>query len=486
MAQSLRMRLFLNGLTIILIGMGLAGFLFWHAAERLYIQTQTENLLAQATLTADALRDQPFPSGLSEPYAQYSNTAPGIHTRVLSKEGSVIINLPLTANLLVQMPAAENSTSVTQEELLERPEIISAIQGQSASAVRKVSPNQRRVLYAAAPIPDEYGTITGLVYLAIPLPVGGLPADFFMQFFAAVLAAVLLALLTGTLLARHITNPVTTITRGAMTVTTGDLSQNISVAGNIRELNYLAEAFNQMVSSLRQSDLTKNAFVADVAHELRTPLTVIKGTIETLEDGAMDDLAGRGPLLSAMQHETDRLIRLVNALLILTRANSGMLKLECSPLDLGALAQQRCTLLLPLAGRRGITFSVTEQGSSCVLGDKDRLAQVLDNLLDNALRYSPVGGTVTIVIAPREKECCCSVHNDGPCIPQEHLPYIFERFYRVEPSRNRQSGGAGLGLAIAHALILAQGGSIDAESRPDFGTTLHFCLPSNPDCPKID
>ena len=153
-----------------------------------------------------------------------------------------------------------------------------------------------------------------------------MPVGFIYQLVGAGLVAVLLALLAGSLLARRVTAPVSAITRGATAVSNGDLNQQVPAQSGIRELDDLGKSFNQMVDSLQQSDQAQNAFVADVAHELRTPLTVIKGTIETLEDGAMDDIKGRGPLLTSMQRETDRLIRLVNDLLVLTRADAGMLE----------------------------------------------------------------------------------------------------------------------------------------------------------------
>jgi signal transduction histidine kinase len=251
-------------------------------------------------------------------------------------------------------------------------------------------------------------------------------------------------------------------------------------------LDDLGQGFNQMVDSLKQSDQAQNEFVANVAHELRTPLTVIKGTIETLEDGAMDDVKGRDPLLTSMQRETDRLIRLVNDLLVLTRADAGMLKLELKPLDLGDLVKQRCDHLALLATQRKVTFEIKADKTNCVIGDEDRLAQVLDNLLDNAIRFSPDGAVVIVAIAQQGKDICCSVHDDGPGIPKKHLPFIFERFYRAESSRNRQSGGAGLGLAIARALVQAQGGNISVESLPGQGTSFRFCLPTGTDCHEVD
>ena len=484
--QSLRTRLFFNGLIIMLVGMGLAGFLFWRTAERLYIDSQTENLLAQARLIASAPDVLSSQMGLMDVYSPTSNVAPGIHTRVLSNEGAVLIGLPITPDTAMQMSMSEHYGIVSPEILLQREEIIAAMQGEEASAIRKVLPENRRVMYVAVPYFAESGELSGLVYLASPLPAGGLPTSFFLQLGGAALLAILLALAAGTLLARRITKPVQAIAQGAQAVSAGDLQQEVHVPGNIRELHTLGDVFNGMVNNLRRSDQAKDAFVADVAHELRTPLTVIKGTVETLEDGAMDDLQGRDALLSAMQNETERLIRMVNDLLVLTRASSGMLKLNCGPIKLDELVQKRCELLTALAAQQDVSFTMQLQESLCVLGDSDRVSQVLDNLLQNAIRYSPRGGTVRVTCEVDDETAVCTVHDDGPGIPFEHQTYIFERFYRVEASRNRESGGAGLGLAIVQALLQAQGGSIEVDSEPGLGTTFRFTLPRNKNCSQID
>jgi two-component system sensor histidine kinase VicK len=233
-----------------------------------------------------------------------------------------------------------------------------------------------------------------------------------------------------------------------------------------------------MTESLRQSEKAKNSFVADVTHELRTPLTVINGTLETLEDGALDDMEGRGPLLKSMQSETSRLIRLVNDLLVLTRADAGALNLKLEIIDLGEFVRSRCASLFALAAPRRVTLNVEAGEQVEVRADADRLTQVLDNLLDNAIRHAPDGSEVTVNIHREGGEIRCAVSDQGAGISAEHLPFVFERFYRVDSSRNRYSGGTGLGLAIVHSLVNAQGGRITAESVEGQGTTVTFWLPS--------
>ena len=492
MPTSLRSRLFLDHLAILVLGMGLAALLSWRAVERLYIDSQRENLLAQAQQTAAALQGRPLPGPASEVYSQSSNALPGIHTRVLGDQGAVIVDFSPTGSSAasVQVPPAESSSFTTPEELLQRSEIALALQGQSATAIRRVATaHNRSVLYAAAPITGEGGTVAGLVYLAMPLPAAGLPASLLLELGGATLAAVVMAVAAGALLSRRITRPVDRIARAAAGVSAGELDQHVSVESGLRELNGLGQAFNRMTESLRQAEQAKNSFIADVTHELRTPLTVIKGTIETLEDGALFDTGARGPLLASMQRETDRLIRLVNDLLVLIRADAGTLNMRIQLLDLAGVAGARAQHFASLAARRQVRFDVQVEGNDAkafVLADADRLSQVLDNLLDNALRYSPDGSTVLVEIRREGDECDCAVSDCGPGIAEEHLPLIFERFYRADASRTRQSGGAGLGLAIARSLIQAQGGHIHAEPHPGGGTTLHFVLPASGDCHATD
>jgi signal transduction histidine kinase len=473
----IRTRLTLTTLTVLLIGMGLAAILSWLAVERLFLDTQRENLLSQARLGAAALQGRPIPVS-GEPYTQTANALPGIHTHLLTEQDAIILPPPQAGDAAsLRVPSLEYRDIYT-ESLYTRSEIDSALNGIPATAIHRV--DGRRVLYAAAPIYSETGQISGIVYIASPLAPSGLPVSVVLQLLGALLVAIVLAFAAGTLLARRIARPLEQLAQAARSVAAGNLMQQVPIDKEIKELHSLGESFNYMTGSLQKSDETKNVFIANVTHELRTPLTVIKGTIETLEDGALDDTEGRGPLLISMQRESERLIRLVNELLVLTRADAGALQLDLRALDLAELARARCEGLSRLAALRGIDLTIEAREQAGVRGDSDRLAQVLDNILDNAIRHSPKNSSISILIEKEGREMRCSVSDRGVGIAPKHLPFIFDRFYRADASRNRQTGGTGLGLAIVRALITAQGGRVAAESEPGAGATITFWLPTGP------
>jgi signal transduction histidine kinase len=193
-------------------------------------------------------------------------------------------------------------------------------------------------------------------------------------------------------------------------------------------------------------------------------------------------LTVRDHFLASIAAETERLIRLVNDLLLLTRADAQALNLRLQPLDLQLLAHTRTGVLASLAAQRQVQLQVIGPGSKgaaapLVLADPDRVAQILDNLLENAIRHSLPGQIVTITLTPAAQEVHCAVADTGSGIPARHQPFIFERFYRADAARSRQSGNSGLGLAIARALVLVQHGQITAQSQEGQGTVITFSLP---------
>lgn len=495
MMRSLRFRLTLSYLAVILLGMGLAAPLAWLSVERLYLETQQANLLAQAQLVATALQTEAPAPGFGEPYSQMTNALPGIHTRLIDEQGAVVIDLqgaaPAGLEVSLALPALAQGAAqpVSSTELLARPEIAQALSGQPAAAVRRLAtlPGNPRVLYAAAPVKTNTGEVAQVVYIASPLPdtgLGSLPSAVRWQLLGVIVLAVAVATATGGWLARRISQPLTHLAGAAKAVAAGDLHQAVPEDTAITDLQELGRAFNTMTASLRQADQLKTAFVADASHELRTPLTALKGFVETLQEGAVDDLAVRDRFLALIAAETQRLIRLVNDLLLLTRADAQALNLRAQRLHLPLLAQARADYLASLAAQRQVQLQVIETAGAGaippVLADPDRVAQILDNLLENAIRHSPPDHMVTIIISPAGGEVRCAIVDTGCGIPAQHQPFIFERFYRADAARSRQSGNSGLGLAIARALVLAHHGRIMAESQEGQGATVTFTLPVYP------
>lgn len=292
----------------------------------------------------------------------------------------------------------------------------------------------------------------------------------------AAAAGVVLSLVLGWLFSRQVTRPLNRITRAAHEVAGGNLEQKVDTTG-YGEAQDLGESFNNMAATLRQDrDLRRN-MIADIAHELRTPISVLQGNIEGMIDGVLPD---NRATLDTLHGETLELARLVEDLRTLSLAEAGQLKFDLQAVELGKLSARVVDAFKTVAGSRGIEIVISAGAPlETVNADADRTAQVLRILIDNALKYSPDGSKIEVVIASSADAVTVSVADHGRGIADENLPLVFERFYRVDPSRARSTGGSGLGLAIARQLIAAQGGSIKAQSKLGEGSTFSFTLPRN-------
>jgi signal transduction histidine kinase len=295
----------------------------------------------------------------------------------------------------------------------------------------------------------------------------------------SMLASLVLAGAVGLLRAGAIARPVHRLTTAAAAVAEGELEQRVAVESH-DELGRLSHAFNEMTARLRASRQAQTEFVANVSHELRTPLTALRGLVETLRDGAADDMAVRDHFLASMEGETGRMIGLVNDLLTLSRADSDALDLRREPFNIRRLIEDACVRVTPEAGRRGVMLA-TEFAPELqlALGDPNRIEQVLLNLLDNAILYSSPSGSVTVEAGCDAGMVRVQVRDDGIGIPAEALGRIGERFYRTDRARARAQGGSGLGLAIARALVEAHGGDLCIESLEGRGTAVTFTLPTS-------
>jgi signal transduction histidine kinase len=276
--------------------------------------------------------------------------------------------------------------------------------------------------------------------------------------------------------------PLNNVTQTALKITRADdLSRRIPYQGPTDdEIGQLIAAFNQTLSRLENLFHTQRRFVADVGHELRTPLTVIKGNIALMRRiGSMDD-----ELLQSVEEEVNRLNRMVGDLLLLAQAESGKLPLEHRLVELDTLLLEVLQQSQVLA-RRKLTLRLGEIDQVLVCGDRDRLKQVIINLISNAIKYTPPGGEVVVGVGKENGQARLTVQDNGPGIPAEALPHIFERFYRTEESRTRSPDGKGfgLGLSIAYWIVKHHKGDITVDSTEGQGTRFCIWLPlSEGDC----
>jgi signal transduction histidine kinase len=290
---------------------------------------------------------------------------------------------------------------------------------------------------------------------------------------ATALGVLLLAALVTVLAGRRLVRPILAMTGAAQRMTTGDRAARVPVTGQ-DEVARLGHAFNAMASSIEQAEQQRRVMVSDVAHELRTPLSNIKGYLEATEDGVVPlDRA----LVSSLLEETALLERLVSDLQELALADAGMLRLHPEERDLAELAQQTVAAHRAAAETAGLSLTLAVDGPAIAVVDPARIRQALGNLVANALKFTPPGGAVTVSVRPRGSWVDLVVSDTGPGIAAEHLPHLFDRFYRADPSRSRSTGGSGLGLAITKHLVEAHSGQVSVISTVGRGSTFGLALP---------
>lgn len=293
------------------------------------------------------------------------------------------------------------------------------------------------------------------------------------------LVALLAALALGAPLTRLTLRPLDRVAAAADRLAAGDLASRVTVPPQRDEIGRLAVAFNRMAGQVENGFARQRRFVADASHELKTPLTALGGEVEMLQMGVADgNPAVRQQLLVSMDKEIGRMGRLVNDLLTLSRMDDPTgYPLHAAPLDLRLLVTETATQVAALAPQHAVSSDVPD-ALVCVQGDADRLRQILLNLGDNARKFTPPGGHIQFGLRTEGGRAVATVSDNGPGIASEQQPYIFERFYRADASRQRKdSGGAGLGLSIAAAISHAHNGTLAVSSQPGQGATFVLTLP---------
>jgi histidine kinase len=314
-------------------------------------------------------------------------------------------------------------------------------------------------------------------------------SELFSQYTAAVyeavtyaaLAALIAAILASFFISRQVVTPMLRMMSLSHRIAQGEYEERLSLpdgqqVDQIDELGRLALSFNQMADKLEKTETMRRQLIGDVTHELRTPLTAVKGYLEGLMDGV---LPGGPETYQQIHSEIDRLQRLVNDLQELSRVEAGAIQLQLTPVSPTSLIERIQSILVRQFEDKNIQLETdVEPNLPDLLVDKDRIIQVLTNLVGNALQYTSSGGKVSVKVHREKSEILFSVKDTGIGISAEQLTFIFNRFYRTDKSRNRASGGSGIGLTIAKALVQAHHGKIWAESDGEGkGSTFSFLIP---------
>ena len=471
--RSLRVRLLLMVLLIVLVTVGIVALFTSHntaGSFRVYVSAKQQTAFDQAMNSLNAYNiasnDQPDQQIEQEMVVQ------------IGKEYSVRV---VVVNLTNQVIASNETDLLGSIIIREKSQKIASDQP---------APDANGIPCITLSAPTDPGTIvlatnssvlcSNISQISYEKSIGfAAPEQVFLNavngtiLFSAILAG-LIALLLSLAFSYTIIKPIRRMTGVARCMAGGDLSQRLKVR-TYHEISELAHALNTMAHGLQRSERLRRNLINDIAHELRTPLTNIRGYLEALQDQVIDPTPATIALLS---EESTLLTRLVNDLQELSLAEAGQLCLIRRPVALNECVLKAVQTLQLRASQKGIALSVDlPHDIFWVEVDPERLAQILRNLIGNAIIHTPTGGAITVSVTEGESEVLVSVQDNGCGIEEQHLPYVFERFYRADPSRTRATGGTGLGLAIVKQMVQAHGGQVSVKSQPGQGSCFAFTLP---------
>jgi two-component system OmpR family sensor kinase len=324
----------------------------------------------------------------------------------------------------------------------------------------------------------EQGRVVDVVQVAMSLePIETARSHFLLILLALTPIALAVAGVGGWFLARRALAPVDAMVEAARRIEAEDLSRRLETGGSQDELGRLAGVLNDMLARLERSFATVRQFSADAAHELRTPLTILKGEMEVALRSSPAEEEYRRVLTSCLE-EVDRLNALVEDLLFLARSDGGSVRITQAPVNLVNVLQEVSSPLHALADAAAVALSIAPPAPLWVGGSASMLFRLIFNLGENAIKYTPAGGRVDIVLVQRDTDAVLEVRDTGPGISPDEQAHIFDRFYRGDRARGR--GGVGLGLALARSIVVLHGGAISVDSTPGVGSCFRVVLPLSP------
>ncbi len=465
MFRHIRWRLLATYLVVILLALSFLGVHLALDSEARYLAQVESGLLAQARLIAVHVSPAVAAGDQARTQAELRGTQfPGNPSVLVLDPGEQVLALHAAD------PSFRAGAHLGREGI---PAALRGIESAGSTRVDGVP-----VVYGAVPIQAD-GEVVGAVYVA--LPVHELAAQIrHTRVFVGwtILLTMLWAALVSFLLAQRIAGPIQEMRTATARMAAGELDQRVRVRTN-DELGDLARSLNYMAAELERLDAMRREFVADASHELRTPVANLAVAVEALRAGLPARAAQAAPLVDAIEREVARLRALVETLLDLSAIESGRVQLHMVPTDLSDLTGRVIESFRARATQRGVEVAhgVAVRPVSA-LADPDRMTQVVSNLVDNALKFTPSGGRITLTVEERRGRALIRVDDTGPGIPPSDLPHLFDRFFKADRSRTGR-GGAGLGLAIAKRLMVMQGGDLTAENRPDGGARFTATLPAS-------
>jgi len=431
-----------------------------------------DKLRSNAVQVGEMLRDnlqEPEEASIQKEIERLAS-APNLRITIIDRRGKVLGDS-------AQKPAL-------MENHKERPEVAAAIKngfGQSTHFSTTLGCNMK---YVAVSVTDG-NNILGVVRFA--LPVSDVRLEMRLIYKAMLIggiSSIIIALLIAYFISRTISFPIKEMQETAERLAKGDFSKRINIKSRdelgelAKSLNTMAEELQLKIETLKRLDTMRTDFVANVSHELKTPLTSIKGFVETLESGAINDRQNAKRFLSIIRKHTDRLGKIIDDLLSLGELELRKDSIEKVELDLRNLVDEVVMGFGHALVTKQQTLTVNSQeGDFIIKADRDKIEQVFVNLIDNAIKYTKEGGHITVSLSRQKDEVAIIVEDNGIGIPKEYLDRVFERFYRVDKARSRELGGTGLGLSIAKHIVLLHNGKISIESELGRGTKVLATLP---------
>ena len=463
-------RLVLTYATLMLAGVGslilLAG---WQITSQSVEQNANE-LQLQSQLIANALREPIEQS--DDNRSLTGRSLPDLTASFAQNVNGRVTILDAKSNTI-----ASSDSRVPARAESNRVELVAASQGTTQYNIRWDETNNEQRLFVASPVLGEHAVLVGFVQLSVPtVPIYAAIMRTWLILLGIGIVVLIATVLAGIVLARQIAVPVQHLTTTSERIAAGHLDERVSPS-DPDEIRRLGIAFNRMADRVQEMLEQQREFVDNAAHEFRSPLTSLRLRIEMLQTHGEKNQELSQRYLGQMAREIGFLQRLVDHLLALASVE-GSEQAPRTSLDLAPLLYEITDSIEPVMRQAGMTFqSNVPDHLPRVMANPDQMNVLIRNLIDNAIKYTPRGGMITLTASSLEKEIQICVSDTGMGIPADALPHIFDRFYRVDRARSREQGGAGIGLSLVHAIVEAHGGRIVAESKLNEGSKFTVRLP---------